>query len=169
MEIRKATFSDLTEIMNIINAAKKFFRENNIDQWQHGTPNEEMIKEDIENGESYVVVIDGKVTATAMISLREEPTYKVITNGEWKNKDKYCVIHRVAVSPECKKGGLASALVLKAVEIAENAGRKSVRADTHNDNKPMRGMLTKNGFVACGNITLADGSPRIGYEKIIGE
>ena len=40
------------------------FKENGIDQWQNGTPNEEMLLKDIKNGESYVVVDEnGNITA----------------------------------------------------------------------------------------------------------
>ena len=167
MIIRRTDYGDLPAVMEIINAAKRFFRENGIDQWQRGTPNEEMIKEDIKNGESYVAEIDGKVCATVMISLRGEPTYRVINNGKWLNDGSYGVLHRIAVSPDCKKSGIATAFVKKAEEITREAGFLSLRADTHNDNKPMRGMLTKNGFTLCGGITLADGSSRWGFEKII--
>ena len=38
-----------------------------------------------------------------------------------------------------------------------------LRADTHADNKVMQHLLEKNGFVRCGNITLADGTSRIAY------
>ncbi len=41
----------------------------------------------------------------------------------------------------------------------------NIRIDTHDDNKPMQGLLKKSGFQYCGRITLADGSPRIAFQK----
>ena len=41
-----------------------------------------------------------------------------------------------------------------------------LRIDTHEDNKIMQHLIEKNGFVKCGIIHVADGSPRIAYEKL---
>ncbi|WP_455935229.1 hypothetical protein [Haemophilus sp.] len=54
MEFRKSVKSDIPEIMGIIKQAQDYFKEKNIDQWQNGYPNEEVINNDIENEESYV-------------------------------------------------------------------------------------------------------------------
>ena len=45
----------------------------------------------------------------------------------------------------------------------------NLRADTHADTAPKQRALEKAGFVRCGTIRLADGSPRIAYQKIGGE
>ena len=168
MKVRNSTEKDISSMMEIINAAKKFFKENGIDQWQNGTPNEGMLLNDIKNGESYVVVDEnGNICATAMISMRGEPTYAEIYNGEWLNNGSYGVIHRVAVSPSVKKSGLASMLVSFAEQQTRAAGLPSLRVDTHDDNIPMQKMIGKNGFTYCGNIILSDGAPRRAYEKML--
>ena len=155
-------------MMEILNAAKKFFKENGIDQWQNGNPNADVLLNDIKNGESFVVVDDEDcICATAMISMRGEPTYADIFDGKWLNNDKYGVIHRVAVSPSAKKSGLASMLVSYAEQQTRAAGFFSLRVDTHDDNIPMQKMIAKNGFAYCGNIFLSDGTPRRAYEKIL--
>ena len=41
-----------------------------------------------------------------------------------------------------------------------------IRVDTHEGNIPMRKMLEKQGFVYCGVIHLADGSPRVAYQYL---
>lgn len=168
MKIRNATLRDLPEMMQIINAAKSYFKENGIDQWQNGNPNPDVLTVDINNGESFVAVDDNdKVFATAMISLRGEPTYSEIFDGKWLNEGGYGVIHRVAVCPSSKKSGLATMLISLTEQKAREAGFMSIRADTHEDNIPMQKMLEKNGFVYCGNIFLVDGAPRRAYEKLI--
>ena len=40
-----------------------------------------------------------------------------------------------------------------------------IRVDTHEDNAPMRQLLVAEGFVPCGTVYIADGSPRIAYQK----
>ena len=168
MKIRSATEKDISFMMEIINAAKKFFKENGIDQWQNGNPNSDVLLNDIKNGESFVVVDENdSICATAMISMRGEPTYNEIFDGKWINNSQFGVIHRVAVSPSAKKSGLASMLVSYAERQTRAAGFSSLRADTHDDNIPMQKMLEKNGFVYCGNIFLSDGAPRRAYEKML--
>ena len=44
MEFRKSAIKDIDEIMKIINEAKLYFKENNINQWQDGYPDKEVIK-----------------------------------------------------------------------------------------------------------------------------
>ena len=40
-----------------------------------------------------------------------------------------------------------------------------LRIDTHHANKIMQHVLEKNGFRKCGIIHLANGDPRLAYEK----
>ena len=45
-------------------------------------------------------------------------------------------------------------------------GTIHLRADTHADNQIMQHLLEKNGFTRCGIIHVADGTPRIAYQKL---
>lgn len=60
MEMIRSDVSHIPGILKIIDDAKCYLASKNIDQWQNGYPNEEQIRNDIANQESYVVVnIDG--------------------------------------------------------------------------------------------------------------
>ena len=56
-----------------------------------------------------------------------------------------------------------------AEDLALGSGCESVRVDTHEGNIPMRRLLEKHGYTACGVITLLSGSEagqkRVAYEK----
>ena len=41
-----------------------------------------------------------------------------------------------------------------------------LRADTHAANLTMRHCMERAGFVYCGVIYVADGTPRVAYEKV---
>jgi len=73
----------------------------------------------------------------------------------------------VATDKNARGKGLASRLLAEAAVIGRRAGKVSLRIDTHRDNKPMQGMLARNGLVLCGEITLASGAKRNAYEKIL--
>ena len=97
MEFRKSTKEDLKDIMAIIRDAQAYFKNNNIDQWQNGYPNEDSILSDIESKESYVLVDDNEIIGTAYLSFAGESDYDVIYEGKWLSHEDYAVVHRIAV------------------------------------------------------------------------
>lgn len=110
MELRPTTKNDLIEVIKIINQAKQYFKNEGIDQWQDGYPNEDSIINDINQHEAYVLENNGKILATAMISTNIEPTYNYI-EGNWLQNNKYLVIHRIAICNDQKGRGLAKIII----------------------------------------------------------
>lgn len=153
--------------MNIIKQAQAYFKEHGIDQWQNNYPNINTIKSDITECKSYVLLKDNIVTATVAIAFDGEKTYQTIYNGEWITNAEYAVIHRVAVDNSLKGTGLAGLIIKNVEEMCHTKGIHSIRADTHEQNKSMQKMLTKNGFKYCGIIYLEDKSKRIAFEKVL--
>ena len=149
MEFRKSTKSDITKIMDIVKQAQVYFKEQNIDQWQNNYPNEEVINNDIENGESYVMLDENNIIATTVISFTKEKSYENILDGKWITNGDYGVIHRIAVDNTHKGKGLSH----------------SIKVDTHEENIPMQSLLKKNGFEYCGIVYLEDGGKRVAFEK----
>lgn len=167
MVFRKTTMTDINKVMKIINDAKKYFKEMNIDQWQDGYPNEEVIKNDIINNSSYVLEKDGDIVATAMFAVERDKTYDNIYDGKWLTEGEYAVIHRIAVDNKLKGLKLGAEIVNKAIEVCKRKGIESIKIDTHKDNISMQKFLKNNGFQYCGVIYLEDKSPRIAFEKKI--
>lgn len=159
MYIRKAEISDLNEIMEIYATARGFMREqNNPTQWKDEYPPLSLVTSDINDGSLYVVCDGCEICAVFFFRMGEDDTYKVIYDGEWKSDAPYAVIHRVAVR---KSGqGIAAMIFDYCFEMHNN-----IRIDTHEDNLPMQRALLKNGFLYCGRIYIADGTPRLAYQK----
>ena len=65
--LRKATKADLPAILEIIDAAKAYLKEQGINQWQAGYPTNQDIEKDIEQKISYVLMVDGEIAATAAL------------------------------------------------------------------------------------------------------
>ena len=166
---RRATEGDLDGIMGVIREAQAFMRTLEIDQWQDGYPQREILLEDIELGQLYVFAEGEAVCAVAALSLLPEPVYDGI-DGAWINGGAYLTIHRMALDDAHRGGGLAARMLERAVEIAAGNDRASVRVDTHPGNKAMRRFLEKNGFVHCGTVYyhVKRGDPqRVAYEKLL--
>lgn len=167
MKLRKSTQADVETIMSIIGDAQELLASQGSDQWQDGYPNTTQIETDIQKNESYVVVDDnGNIMATTMFTFGGEVTYNSI-EGEWITKDpvQYGVIHRLAVSAQHRKKGLAKFVLIECEEMLKERKFDSLRIDTHRMNTGMQHMLLSNGYVYCGVIQLARGSDRLAYEK----
>ena len=159
MYVRKAEMNELDELMKIYERAQAFMVESgNPNQWKKGHPRRDMIEEDIRLGRSFVCVADEKIECVFMYEEGEDPTYSYIEDGAWPNDRPYGVLHRIASAGNVK--GIASFCLAWCYERCHN-----LRADTHKDNKVMQRVLDKNGFSRCGIIYIADGSPRIAYQK----
>ena len=96
--IREARPSDMTEIMQVMTAAKAIMRQSgNVHQWGEGYPSETVITADMEKHGGYVIEENGQVVAYFAFLPSPEPTYSTICDGEWiDDTQPYHVIHRIA-------------------------------------------------------------------------
>lgn len=158
MEIRKALPEDIDRIMEIYALARKFMREHdNLNQWADGRPFRYDIEKDIEEKCSYVCVHHNSVVGVMRYTVGDDPTYKKI-DGSWLGDRPYAVVHRIASSGDVK--GTGEFMLRWALEQYDD-----IRIDTHEDNYVMRNLLNKLGFTCCGVIYLADGDPRLAFQK----
>lgn len=158
MEIRKSTYNDTSEILNIFEIAKSYMRTHgNATQWTDGYPGEEILKKDVASGNSYVVTDRGSIVATFTFIIGEESTYQIIKNGNWSYAKPYGTIHRLASNGKTK--GISRVcfdFCIKRIDY--------IRIDTHQDNISMQAAIEKYGFQKCGNIYVQNGSERIAYD-----
>ena len=158
--IRNADLSDLKEIMDIYEYARKFMKQTgNRNQWANKFPPESLIKEDIEKKQLYIIEKSGFICGVFAFIIGNDPTYSIIKNGEWLSYEKYGTVHRV-VSNGKSKGIFNEIITFCESKISH------LRIDTHKDNKIMQHLIEKNGFYKCGIIYVTDGTPRFVYEKI---
>ena len=125
MEIRLTELKDLPLVMEIYDYARAFMRANgNATQWIDGYPSESFIRQEIEDGHSYVCTDEqGEILGTFCFILGEDPTYLNIYEGAWLNDEPYGVIHRMAASG--KRKGVSEACLNWCFEHFEN-----IRVDT---------------------------------------
>jgi len=158
--IRNADLSDLKEIMDIYEYARKFMKQTgNRNQWANKFPPENLIKEDIEKKQLYIIEKSGFICGVFAFIIGNDPTYSIIKNGEWLSYEKYGTVHRVA------SNGKSKGIFNEIITFCESK-ISHLRIDTHKDNKIMQHLIEKNGFYKCGIIYVTDGTPRFVYEKI---
>lgn len=176
MNFRLTRLSDIDDIVGMVDQARKSLKLLGVDQWQQGYPFRETFEQDCVREESYVMENDkGCVIGTLMLSFEGEPIYDYI-EGAWLTQSssacaRYAVIHRVTTCSQNKEPGTASFGFSQAEQRVRAQGFESIRIDTHEDNLPMKKLLTKCGYVECGAVYLENsqdgGSKRIAFEKII--
>ena len=158
MDVRTAVPADLDGIMRVYRAAQDFMiRAGNPTQWGHFYPTRELIAADIAAGRCRVLTEDGAVHGVFALCEGEDPNYRAIENGAWPNDAPYIAIHRVA-----SDGTLRG--VFRAAADYCAARCRHIRIDTHADNRVMQRHVEGYGFVRCGIIRLANGSPRVAYQ-----
>lgn len=158
--IRKAQPSDWEDIQEIYAAARRFMKEvGNPKQWGDSYPPEELVREDLRLGRSYLWVEEGRAQAVFAFLPGEDPCYRVI-DGAWLNDGPYRAVHRVASRGEVR--GAATRCLQWCLDQCPN-----IRIDTHSDNRPMQRALAKNGFTCCGVITCDDGTPRLAFQRTL--
>ncbi len=161
--IRRAHSHEMQTVLDILLTGKKALAEAGVDQWQGNYPTVELIESDIAKSESYLLFVDSKPVATFVFTDLPDEAYE--KSGAYKLPPPYTSLHRVAVLPHTKGSGIGGMIVKYCVEKSHEMGIAGLRCDTHADNKSMRRMMIKNGFIDRGAIKLSDGSPRIAYER----
>ena len=165
MKIRKSTENDFDRIMVIYARAREFMKlTGNPNQWgPTNWPPADLIHNDIKERNSYVCLNDeDKIIGTFFFTQGKdiEPSYREISDGEWKDNSEYGVVHRIA-SDGSEKGVGKFCLGW----AFDQCGH--LRIDTHTDNKVMQSLLGKLGFIKCGIVYVSeDNNPRFAYEKI---
>lgn len=157
MRVRIANLQDVPAIGRVFCCAKAYMRENgNHTQWAKNYPNEEDAARDIEKQQLYVIEEQGMIHAVFAFIIGKDATYEVIEDGAWLNDAPYGTIHRAA------SDGVLSHVFAHIMNFCRTK-IDDIRIDTHADNAIMRHVIEKEGFIRCGIIYVADGTPRIAY------
>ena len=158
MLIRLANIDDVMVIMSIVRSAQQALKELGIDQWQNGYPSAEVICDDISRGVGYVACAeDGAVVGYEAVVLTGEEAYEQIADREWNTPDRYVVVHRLCVSGDARRCGVAMALMSFASKHAQQYDIHAFRIDTHKGNVRMLSLLHKLGFKRVGVVQYDSG------------
>lgn len=163
MIIRPATYNDIDALLTIFeHARQQMVIDGNPTQWGDGYPQREQVEKDIQQHVCYVL-IDARTQAvcgTFVFILGEDPTYRIIEDGDWINDTlPYGTIHRIASNGK-HKGIFRSVLEWCIVQCP------NIRIDTHHANKRMIHLIEQTGFQRCGIIYVRNASPRIAYQRL---
>ena len=164
---RLATLEDIDEVMAIIEDGRAFLKPQNSGQWQDGYPDRNSLLNDINNQNLYVLLTEENKIASVAAFTYYEPDYDHLYEGKWISDYPYMVMHRISVKNEYRGEGYGFDLFLLFEKVANEKGYKSLRIDTHENNKIMLHLIDKLGFVYCGKAILTPNKDRMVFEKLI--
>ncbi|MCH5185864.1 MAG: GNAT family N-acetyltransferase [Oscillospiraceae bacterium] len=150
MEIsyRIANIDDLDEISQLVENAIKHMEYEHIYQWDNIYPTKEDFSDDIKKNELYIGTINNKIAVVYVLNKKYDEQYK---NGEWKyNSDNFNVIHRLCVSPDFQKKGIAHTTLLHIEGELRFLGIKSIRLDVFCENPYALKLYSNNGYHKVG-------------------
>jgi hypothetical protein len=165
MKLRKADFSEIGPIWEILKQAIEQRRLDGSEQWQNGYPNQQTVYDDISNGYGYVITENAVIIAYAAIIFGIEPAYNEI-KGQWLTNGDYVAVHRVATSNSAKGKGVATKLFKLLEDLSIEHNVFSIKVDTNFDNIPMLRIMEKLEYSYCGEIYFG-GAPRKAFEKVL--
>lgn len=159
--MRQAQADDLQKITAIIDSGREYLKQQGLNQWQMGYPNQETIATDLALKQGYVLVVDDTVAGYAAVIVGEDPVYGVIEAGQWLNDDKhYVALHRFAMSNQFRGQKLAQRFMTAILSYFYAQNQRDFRIDTHPENLAMQAVITGNGFEKRGNVHIHEGADR---------
>ena len=167
MIFRQAGERDLERAVAIMNDAIRRLGEDGVDQWQHGYPNAERLMCDVKEGIGYVLTEDdGEIVAYGAMVFTGEPAYAEIADGRWLTSEgDYAVVHRMCVAEQKVGKGYGRRFIAEAERVASQS-KRSMRVDTHADNKVMQHLMPSMGYTYCG-IIYFESRYLTAFEKIL--
>ena len=154
MELIRATEQELEELLTFYRHVADRMEEEGLQHWHWGRyPSEEMIREDMENGDLYYMRVDGTMAAAVVLMTGQEPEYDVLP---WSCGVRPGIFHRLAVHPSMQGAGLGGLVLDDVLQILRRSGCDCVRCDTSEKNRHAIRLYEKLGFRPCGLLHWED-------------
>lgn len=124
-------------------------------RWDYGLhPTDEMIQGYMDRGEMFMYMEGDRIAGMAAITMYQGEDYRDISWDISLDNNQVLVIHILAVSPDYQGKGIAKKMLKEFVELAVNSGKKAVRLDALESNKPAHQLYESLGFLLKGKRKL---------------
>lgn len=163
MEFIRACEKDFETVYNMMLRAREKLYSEKIYQWDERYPKAEMIRHDLKNGYTFLVMSDGETVAffTAN-SICEDDVHD---NIRWiYSGSNWVILHRLCVEPKYQGKGLGQRILKMFEERAIEEGFESIRIDVFSTNSKAIHIYKKYLYKKVGNAVCERG-PFFVYEK----
>jgi GNAT superfamily N-acetyltransferase len=171
MYLRPATLYDVPALLQLVRKVVPLMHAAGNLQWDDHYPNADVFIHDIEEGQLWVAEIDetnssvdasadadsdesiaASIAGVAAITIDQYPEYADVGLDITEHA---IVVHRLAVDPDFRGMGVASALMEHAEAVATRFGINVLRVDTNMQNAAAHKLFPKLGYRLAGEISLS--------------
>jgi ribosomal protein S18 acetylase RimI-like enzyme len=164
LTFKKATLEDLNEVYQVIQNAIIEMKRDNIPQWDDQYPNRDILKEDIEKEQLYIVTLNSSIITVYVLNEEYDEQYR---NGNWSSdKLSFRIIHRLCVNPNYQNMGLGGKVLNHIEQELKDNGIQSVRLDVFSKNPFALRLYEKLGYQKVGEAYWRKGTFHL-MEKIL--
>ncbi|WEV44970.1 GNAT family N-acetyltransferase [Streptococcaceae bacterium ESL0687] len=165
--LRPARQEDILQIMELIEGARIFLKDQGIDQWQGEYPSRDDIQMDLDASHTspYILLVNNQLAGYCVVIEGPEEAYEKITEGKWQGDKRYLSVHRIAIHDSFRGQGLMSYMWSNIFSLASSKGFEDIRVDTHPANKIMQAALLKVGFKYQGVVKFE--GKRLAYQCLL--
>ena len=165
MEFRLAREIDKIEIEKIYEDGSLKLKSLGINQWQgQDKPNLDNFKNLIANKNIFVLEDNNRVVSTVII-YDYDLDYEKNLDGKWNSSKAYVALHRIGTLESERNKGYGRKIIEFAESYARENNFKSVRIDTHRENKSMQNLLNSMNYIYVGLVYLDGKNERLAFEK----
>jgi GNAT superfamily N-acetyltransferase len=151
--LRLAQPADLPPLMALIRRVVPLMRAAGNTQWGDDYPNERVFAQDIEAGDLWIAESDDGVLI-GVAAFTSTPGHEYDAAG-WDIHEPAVFTHRLAVDPDRRGAGIATALMQHAEQVARGRGIQTLRVDTSVENLPAQRLIARVAYRFVGEIPLA--------------
>ena len=152
---RKAEMQDLEEVVSLYHAAIADMEDRRIYQWDEIYPNEEIIKEDINNSEMQLLTKEERIIACVVINEEQDEEYQ---GASWKyTEGMIAVIHRLCVHPNEQGCGVGKRILKLTEKLMKDRGYRNIRLDVFSENPYANRLYQSMDYRFVGNVHFRKG------------
>jgi ribosomal protein S18 acetylase RimI-like enzyme len=125
-----------------------------IPQWDDIYPSKTILNADIENGQMYLIEVEGRVAGLIVINEDQSPEYAGVA---WKYYGRALVVHRLTIHPDYQRHRLASCLMDFAEGMAATENYDCIRLDAFTRNPAAFTLYENRGYRRAGIVLFRKG------------
>ena len=150
MKIELGTLSDIQTIMTTIEDCVTDLHNKQIYQWNQNYPTREILIDDINNEDLYIIKTNSRCVALIVINENQENEWKSVRWSELAIKP--LIIHRLIVHPEFQRQGIGRTLIKHAINYANENKYDSIRFDVYGGNPELIKTYENMGCIKRGEV-----------------
>lgn len=146
-EVKLAEKKNINELVKLLNIVTLNLHDKGINQWEYPWDCER-IKKDVEEGNTYEIIIGHSMAATFSIKDVKNPRFPVIDKNSM-------YLYRIALLPSFQGNGTGFRVIKYAMQISRSLN-KTLYLDCWAENEKLKSFYSNAGFSYCGNFPEKD-------------